>query len=82
MQVPNEDDFYEDDEPVGDVIDAFIRGPQGVTGPAPLAGCLVTPSVNTGAIVPSLGYNQVGWMVTPDQAVANNNSPLIAQPTG
>ncbi|MDP9443278.1 MAG: hypothetical protein M3P83_02575 [Actinomycetota bacterium] len=38
------DDFYEDDEPIEDIVDAFRRGEKGVTAP-PAAGYNIPLSV-------------------------------------
>ena len=70
-------DFFEEDEPVEDVLAAFESGrDKGVTGP--FAGlALVGLSGNTGAVVGGSG-NQVGWLVTDAQAVANTAKPPVS----
>jgi hypothetical protein len=62
----DEEDFYEDDQPVEEVLAAFDRGEKGITWPPPPIVRVVQGSVNTGGVELFLGF-QGGQFVTGPQ---------------
>jgi hypothetical protein len=73
-----DDDFYEEDEPLEEIISAFENGDKGITAPT-VGICLAGPSGNFGCVTIGEYGAQVGWFVTDAQAVANTSRPPLAR---
>jgi hypothetical protein len=73
-----DEDFYEDDQPVEEVLAAFQQGEKGITGPAMPWSHVVVETTNVGPTgppppieVPIIGSSQVSQWVTKNEETPN-----------